>query len=189
MKLPAARIPLDRYERMVEAGVFEGEMQNRVELIEGTIVHRNPVTPRHANATSHLIRWSYGVSTRNLATVSIRSPVLLPETDSAPDADVAWIRRRKYDRLPRSNDVFLIVEVADETLELDCDVKARMYAASAIEDYWVVNLIDETIEVFREPSKLGYRRRTTFGVAEEVAPHSFPELSLRVNDVVDPDLD
>ena len=183
-----AIISLAQYERMMEAGVFDGEFHQRVELIQGEIRQMNPIGVRHANSVTYLTEWSSPVLQQRLAHVRVQQPVLLPESNSAPEPDVVWCRRRQYDRHPLPEDVLLLIEVSDATLHSDCGSKAMLYSSAGIEDYWVVNLVDDTIEVFRDPTKLGFKSRTTHARGESVAPLSYPELTLRVDDSVDPDL-
>jgi len=45
----------------------------------------------------------------------------------------------------------LIVEVADSSLRLDRRFKAGLYARAGLPEYWIVNLLDGTLEVHREP--------------------------------------
>jgi Uma2 family endonuclease len=53
----------------------------------------------------------------------------------------------------------LIVEVADSSLALDRLRRGGLYARAGIADYWIVNLVDEVLEVYRDPvaglAKLG----------------------------------
>ena len=188
MTLQTAKISLAQYERMMEAGVFDGELHQRVELVQGEITQMNPIGVRHANSVTYLTEWSFPVLQQRLAHVRVQAPVLLPESSSAPEPDIVWCRRRKYDRHPLPEDVLLLIEVADSTVQTDCGVKAELYASAGIKDYWVVNLIDDTIEVFRDPAKLGYKSRTTHVRGQSVAPLACPELMLSVDDAVEPDL-
>jgi Uma2 family endonuclease len=170
---------------MMEAGVFDGELHHRVEFIQGEISEMNPIGVPHANSVAYLNKWSNQPSQNDIATVRIQDPILLPQSSSAPEPDVAWVRVKKYTRHPLPEDVLLLIEVADSTLQTDCGLKASLYSAAGIEDYWVVNLVDETVEVFREPSKLGYKRRTTHTRGQSVSPLAYPQHALLVDDVID----
>jgi Uma2 family endonuclease len=183
--LQTAKISLAQYERMMEAGVFDDDQHYRVELIQGEITQMNAMGVPHANSVTFLNKWSNEVSANNVATVRIQQPILLPPSDSVPEPDVAWVHVKKYVRHPLPEDVLLLIEVADTTLRFDCGTKALLYAAAGIEDYWVVNLVDETVEVFREPTKLGYKRRTPYARGSFVTPLAYPQSVLQVNDVLD----
>ena len=183
--LQTAKLSLVQYERMMEAGVFDGDLLHRVELIQGEITQMNAMGVPHANAVTFLNKWSNEVSANDVAMVRIQQPILLPSSNSAPEPDVAWVTVKKYVRHPLPEDVLLLIEVADTTLHFDCGAKALLYAAAGIEDYWVVNLVDDTVEVFREPTKLGYKRRTPHARGTSVTPLAYPQLALQVSDVLD----
>lgn len=70
------------------------------------------------------------------------------------------------DRLPSATDVLLVIEVSDSTLEYDLKEKLPIYAQAGIPEYWVVNLVDDVLEVYREPMGRLYRTRTLYQPGE-----------------------
>jgi Uma2 family endonuclease len=85
----------------------------------------------------------------------------------------------------------LVIEVADTSLAFDRSSKASIYARAGIADYWIVNLIDRLLEVYRDPApdaatSLGfaYRQRLTFGADDGVAPLAFPHATIAVADLL-----
>jgi Uma2 family endonuclease len=79
----------------------------------------------------------------------------MPELDSAPQPDVAGVKVRTYrDRHPLPDEVLLLIEVADSSVDSDCGEKAALYAAAGIQDYWVVSLPERLIHVFRQTINL-----------------------------------
>ena len=72
----------------------------------------------------------------------------------------------------------MLIEVADTSLPSDTGEKAELYAEAGITDYWVVNLADKSIELFRDPTPSGYASRQTFKGEEPISPLAFAELSL-----------
>ena len=136
------------YERLVDLGAFRpGE---RLELVAGALVVREPQGGPHATAVGlaeDALREAFGAGW----TVRAQSPIALDE-DSEPEPDIAVVpgNRRDYRRDHPSCPV-LIVEVGDSTLLLDQREKASLYARARIADYWIVNLIDNVLEVYRDP--------------------------------------
>lgn len=82
------------------------------------------------------------------------------------------------------NDAFLTVEVADSSLEYDREVKRPMYADAGIREYWIVNLVDECIEIHRDPQPGSYRDVRTAGRGEAVSMLAFPKIELKVDEVL-----
>lgn len=151
------------YERLVDLGAFRpGE---RLELVGGALVVREPQGGPHATAVGlaeDALREAFGAGW----TVRAQSPIALDE-DSEPEPDIAVVpgNRRDYRGGHPSRPV-LIVEVADSSLPLDRREKASLYARAGIADYWIVNLVDNVLEVYREPeadsdAPYGWRYRST----------------------------
>ena len=151
------------YERLVDLGAFQpGE---RLELVGGALVVREPQGGPHATAVGlaeDALREAFGAGW----TVRAQSPIALDE-DSEPEPDIAVVpgNRRDY-RSGHPSHPVLIVEVADSSLPLDRREKASLYARARIADYWIVNLVDRTLEVYREPvadpdAPYGWRYRST----------------------------
>lgn len=102
--------------------------------------------------------------------VRTQNSIGLPEKVSAPQPDVAWVRKRNYrPKRPQTADVLLVIEVADLTLRYDLREKGRIYAEAGIPEYWIVNCDGETIEVRRRPQGGAYASFETFGVRQSVA--------------------
>jgi Uma2 family endonuclease len=136
------------YERLVDLGAFQpGE---RLELVGGALLVRDPQGGPHATAVGlaqDALREAFGTGW----TVRAQSPIALDE-ESEPEPDIAVVpgHRRDYRGGHPSHPV-LIVEVADSSLPLDRREKASLYARARIADYWIVNLVDSILEVYREP--------------------------------------
>jgi len=155
---------------MIEAGVLTEN--DRVELLEGTIVPKMPHNPPHDTAVD-LAQTTIAALLPAGWRVRVQSAITL--ADSEPEPDVAVVRgpARRYARShPRPRDIALIIEVADTTLSEDRTVKGHLYARARIPVYWIVNLQDSHIEVYTQP-KAGkspaYRQRRNFGRKELVS--------------------
>jgi len=172
-------ITLAMYDRMIAAGVFAPAERHPLELIEGDLHMMSPIGDRHADAVDWLVRWS-GLSIDPATTlVRVQNPLTIQGSESAPQPDVAWVTLRRYaDRRPLPEEVSLLIEVADTSLDFDTTVKAGLYAAAGIADYWVVDLLSRAVIVFREPRAGGYESRSTHRGDQLVRPLAAPQAAL-----------
>ena len=88
----------------------------------------------------------------------------------------------KSHRHPRPADLFLVIEVSDSTVAYDREDKGPAYARNGVREYWLLNLDERVLEVYRAPSEGGYDERQVFGPDDSVAPQAFPDLVIRVGD-------
>ena len=171
------------YERLVDRGVFEGEP---LELIGGQLIVAEPKGSPHAAAV--------GMAGDALRTalppgwiVRIQDPVLLDD-ESVPEPDVAVVPGRHGDyRHAHPARAALIVEVAESSLAFDRTQKGSLYARAGIADYWIVNLEERVVEVYRHPgpdltAPVGWRYTSVdrFRPGEWVTPHDVPAAPLAV---------
>lgn len=150
---PARRFTVDEYHRMIETGILTES--DRVELLDGWILQMSPIGPPHATAVN-LVASALQSVLPSAWFVRSQSPITL-ET-SEPEPDIVVVRGRIRDYLshhPHAADVALIVEVADTSLSFDRLQKRQQYAAAGIAQFWIVNLIDRSLEVFRDPTTTG----------------------------------
>jgi Uma2 family endonuclease len=177
-----ANFSLEQYERMVEAGAFDGRLRQHVEFIRGEIREMNPIGSYHAQVLGDLTDWSYEVTPRNEIAIRVQTTLRIPSCNSAPEPDLVWVRRKKYFRRhPESADVLLLVEVAETSLAEDRGEKLELYAEALIPDYWIVNLLDRTIEVYRQPENNGYLWSQVFGAGDVVSPLTLQHVTLPVD--------
>jgi Uma2 family endonuclease len=169
------RITIAEYDRMIANGDFEGELvRPRLELIEGEIVTMSPIGPTHEELVDLLNEWSMTNLPRKLVRVRIQNSVGIPALGSAPQPDVAWVKRDDYSSgRPQPAAVLCIIEVADSSLDYDRGAKARQFATGGIEDYWVVSIPDRCVEVFRQPVGGEYQSHKVFKSGDEIQPLAF----------------
>jgi hypothetical protein len=171
------RFTLEQYELMAEAGVFDGKHRQRVELIRGEIRQMPPIGIRHGAVVDRLNQLSADLLPRGAAVVRIQGMLEMPELESAPEPDVLWLAPGDYFRRhPLPEDVLLLIEVAESSLVGDIGEKARLYAEAGIADYWVVDLVKDCVDVFREPGPVGYQRRERRRGDEEIRPLAFDDV-------------
>jgi Uma2 family endonuclease len=152
-RYPVRRHRLTRqdYYRLGEAGIL-GE-DDRVELLEGQLVDMSPIGPRHAIVTGNLIQQLFAACAGQ-AWVRCQDPVVLND-GSEPQPDVALVQRpwRGYPQThPGPDDIFLLIEVSDRSLDFDRTVKLELYARAGIREVWIVDLTTDGVLVHRSPS-------------------------------------
>ncbi|MFB6265339.1 MAG: Uma2 family endonuclease [Bradymonadaceae bacterium] len=149
---PRRRFTVEEYHRMAQAGVL-GE-DDRVELLDGEIVEMTPIGSAHASKVTRLNRL-FVQQLDGRGVVWNQNPVRL-DNQNEPEPDLAILEPRDddyADELPGPSDVLLVVEVAESSLEADRDVKVPLYAQAGIPAVWIVNLRDEVVEVYEEPTE------------------------------------
>lgn len=169
-----------RYRFRVEE--FERAFQGvpHVELLRGEVYQMSPIGPKHVHKVAQLDA-RLQETLRGKAVVLVQSPLRLSE-DSEPEPDLMVLRPpldRYREKLPVPEDVLLLVEVADTSLEFDREVKLPLYAEAGIPEVWLVNLKENLLEVYRDPRGGRYREIRLLSPEEEVSPTLLPEVSLR----------
>ncbi len=154
---------------MAEAGLF---LQERVELLEGTIITMSPQNSPHAG-TVHRLLFVLSRVLGITAYVRVQAPIILNDW-SEPEPDIAVCQPDPYDYTrghPQAQQVYLVIEVADTSLAYDRTQKARAYASSGIPEYWIVNLIDRRVEVLTAPNPAAgrYDRETLASEGEQLS--------------------
>lgn len=147
---PVHRFTVEEYHRLIDAGILTED--DRVELLEGWIVPKMTHRPRH-DATIQIVR-------RRLSRVfvegwDIRVQSAVTTDDSEPEPDVAAVRGDERTYLtghPGPQDIGLLVEIAESSLQQDRVEKGRVHARARVGVYWIINLIDRQIEVYSDPT-------------------------------------
>ena len=177
------RFTVDEYHKMAEAGIL-GE-DDRVELLEGEIVQMSPIGRRHAAHVKRINR----IFTRTLgdrAVVGVQDPVRLDE-HSEPQPDVVLLRPRAdfYEQgHPGPEDVLLLVEVAETSLDADRDYKLPLYARNGIAEVWIVDIAGGVVEVNRRPGPTGYSESVRRSRRESLTVAAFSDTSFPVDEIL-----
>ena len=174
---------VEEYYQMAAAGILTEN--DRVELIKGEIVKMSPIGTRHATCVRRLISLlSQLLGIR--AIVDAQNPVRL-NNNSEPQPDIALLQPRPdfyATAHPQPSDIFLIIEVADTTIEYDREVKLPLYANSGIAEVWIINLNQEVIEVYRIPNNNRYESVQIFQRGSQIDIPAFANFSLAVDDIL-----
>ncbi len=184
----STRITLEQLDRMIARGVFQTNeiAPLRRELIDGEIRTMSPIGHPHVVIVTALTYWSIDHTSRNAIWVQVQGSIGIPEHDSAPEPDLVWVQRG-YDRSRRAepHEIVLLIEVADPSLTYDRTIKAALYAAAGIREYWIVNIPERQVEVFRGPTGRVYHDSVIAMIDDTIAPRLVPEARLDVGALFD----
>ena len=173
------------YDQLTARGFFHED--EPIELLEGLLVVREPESSRHA-AVVGLVRAALERAFGPRYHVRDAKPLALDDaSEPAPDLAVVPGHLRDYLDAHPSTPV-LLVEVAQSWLAKDRLRKARLYARAGLTDYWIVNLVDEVLEVYREPVRSAgrwkYRSVRLLRSGAGVSPLAAPRARIRVADLL-----
>lgn len=147
---PVFRLSVEQYHAMINSGILTKD--DSVELLEGWLIEKMSQNPPHSVAAELVAE---KLRELHLDGFCIRSEKPITLSDSEPEPDVAVARgptRNYIERHPSPNEVPLVIEVADASIDQDRGVKRRAYARAGVAVYWIVNLRQRQIEVYTSPS-------------------------------------
>lgn len=179
MAVTLARWTLTDYHDMINAGLFEGR---HIELLNGLIVEMPPAGPEQADSSTLLMPQLWRVASGRYQ-VRAGKPISLPPNASEPEPDIALVRDQSYRSAhPHPEDIFLVIEFSKTSLGKDTEDKRLVYAEAEIPEYWVVNLRENCVLVYREPSEGNYRLENKI-FSGSISPLAFPDVVIGVNDL------
>ena len=166
---------------MVAAGILAAD--ERVELIEGQLYTMAAKGTAHSAAVTRIDR----VLSRLLAgraLLRFQDPVQLSDL-SEPEPDVAVVHLDPLDyeeHHPTPGEIFWLIEVADSTLRRDRDLKVPVYGRSGIAEYWILDVQERCLYVFRQPEAGGYGMEQKLYEGDTVTPLAFPDCEIAVQE-------
>jgi Uma2 family endonuclease len=176
------RFSRQQYFRLAALGFFDGK---RVERVRGEVVEMSPTDWTHVVAcrrTGEVLEAVFA----GVGWVS-RGDQPIALADSDPEPDVMAVAGRFEDYSDHPTTALLIVEVANTTLARDTTTKVELYAEAGIPEYWVLDLLNRRLLVYRDPipgAPPTYLTRLTFGAPDAVSPLAAPAASVRVADLL-----
>jgi Uma2 family endonuclease len=181
----ARRWSRHEYERLANQGFFQPD--ERLELVEGQLLVKEPQNTPHVAAialTADALRAAFGTGWF----VRQQFPLALGDwSEPEPDISVVPGSPRDYPQAHPSRPV-LVVEVAESRLSFDRTTKASIYARAGVADFWIVNLVDCVLEVYRDPERSGrqwrYRSVQSLAPDGEVSPLAASGSRIRVADLL-----
>jgi Uma2 family endonuclease len=158
VELKKRLLTTEAYHLMIEAGLLTED--DRVELLHGEIIDMGPIGPKHSAFVRRLdqqLQQRY----QGKLQVSVQCPIeATPFSEPEPDLCLLAPREDFYELShPKPEDVFLVIEVADSSLEKDRQIKLPAYAQAGIPVLWIVNLIERQVEVYTQPTGDRYKLR------------------------------
>lgn len=178
------RFDIETYHRLISDGILRED--DRVELIEGRLVDMTPIGSRHSAVVKRL-NSLFTRKVQGLAIVGVQDPIQLIPEQSEPEPDITLLKYREdfySSDLPKGEDVLLVIEVADTSLDYDRETKIPLYAQAKIQEVWLVNLLENCIEIYSSPSSSGYEFRRTVREDQTVSPKEFSDISLTANQIL-----
>lgn len=166
---------------MIDKGVFAPG--DRVELLEGELLAMSPQKSEHATAVTLVgdaLRAAFGAG----VTVRLQLPLILDDA-SEPEPDIAIVPGgpRAY-RDAHPDRALLVCEIADTTLHYDRGRKRAAYARADIPEYWILNLNDRVLEVYRQPCDQEYLEALQKNDTAQIAPLARPASFVNISDLL-----
>lgn len=174
---------VEDYHHMIENGLLTHD--DRVELLEGIISHMSPKGVSHVIISRWIVeqfREGLGVGSYLLT----QDPITLTEQGSEPEPDITIARGSMFDYTehhPYPEDILLVIEVADSSIEIDKKIKMPIYARARIQDYWVVDIKAKEITIYRQPVEDSYQEVQVLTGRDRLSPLAFPEITFQVQDL------
>ena len=181
--LDVRRFSVAEYYAMAQTGILPDN--ERVELIDGVIIEMAPMGNRHRATVTRLNRVFSG-NLGERAIVQIQSSITLDD-QTMPEPDLAVLRERVdfYEaQSPGPEDVLLLIEVADTSVEYDRNDKLPRYARAGIPEVWLTVLPDNVVEMYTEPTENGYRVTRRMRTGDVLRPGCFEDIEIPVEAVI-----
>jgi len=183
MQLLTRKFTIKDYYKMAESGIFTEN--DRVELIRGEIIEMSPIGIKHSICILSL-NTLLAEKLKQRALINIQNPIQLDD-NSEPQPDVVLLKNpidtyRK--RHPQPADILLIIEVADTTVKYDREVKIPLYAEANIPEVWLVDINNNCVEVYRQPTPDGYQNMQKFTAEQSLSILAFPDIIITVNEII-----
>jgi Uma2 family endonuclease len=169
-------ISVANYQRMADTGILD--IDARVELIEGVIA---PINNPHAAMVNRLNR-ELVRQAKDSALVSVQNPIILGDY-SEPEPDLVLLKPKAndyQDALPQAEDILLLIEVADSTVNYDQKIKAPLYARFGISEFWLIDLLQQSVTLFQKPLRNQFSIATTLMAPKTLTPLSLPGIQLNL---------
>src|SRR5262245_16793442 len=155
------RFTVDDYHRMGEVGILSPT--DRVELIDGEIVTKMAIGPRHGACVDRATR-ALVTTVDTSAIVRVQGSIRL-DLFNEPEPDIVLLRPRAdfyASAHPGPEDILLVAEVAESSIDFDRSIKMRLYARAGVPEYWLVDLNEDVVRVHSEPLNGIYRTVVNF---------------------------
>ena len=168
------------YHHMRDLGILD---HRRCELINGEIWDMAPEGEFHRFVNHRGVNYLREIM-KGKAEVFEAHPISLANSEPEPDIAIVRLPDTRYlKHHPYPEDIYWLVEVADTTLSYDLDVKRKLYAASGINEYWVINVSERQLTVFRDLQDNNFLTQNTVSHGI-IHPTDFPTVAIEVHKLV-----
>ena len=168
---------VDDYHLMIESGILNNRS---VELIAGEIIEVSPESPLHRFTNDSVAEYLRKLL-KNKAKVFESHPITLVDSEPEPDISIVRLPNNNYlTRHPYPEDIYWLIEISNTTLEDDLNKKKQIYAEAGIEEYWIIDLKNTELIVFKQASGNDYNNKYTCSKGV-VSPLAFPDLEIDVS--------
>lgn len=184
MTLAKYLFTVEDYHRLGKLGFFaEGD---RTELIQGEIIPMSPIGTRHAACVKRLANFFCRVLSSEQAIIGVQDPIRLGDrSEPQPDLTLLLPRPDYYASAhPTNSDILLVLEVADTTLDYDRTYKIPLYAQFNIPETWLIDLNENCLEVYRQPTPKSYSLLQRLWTDQTISPLAFPDLTLNLEAMI-----
>ncbi|MEA5534754.1 Uma2 family endonuclease [Crocosphaera sp. XPORK-15E] len=172
---------IEHYHQAIDAGCFE---QQSVELLKGEIILMTPERESHAYYNSEWADYLRKIL-GNKAKIRENKPIILPN-NSEPVPDIAIVKPLGIEYLkhhPYPDDIYWLIEFSKATLKKDLTEKKAIYAEAGIKEYWIVDLKNNQLKVFRDLKQGNYQIELTLTTGN-ITPLDFPDLVIPVSQLM-----
>lgn len=178
--IQTAKFSVNEYHQIVEAGLLN---HRRIELLEGNLIELSPETPYHANRNNRVYKYLLA-RFDGFADVRSGHPITLSNSEPEPDIVLAHLPETRYDAChPQSEDIYLLIEVSYSTLDYDLTQKKQAYARAGIIEYWVIDLKNRQLILFRHPEGNDYQHCSNVK-AGHIQPIAVPQIRLEIEELL-----
>lgn len=176
------KVSVSEWHKMGKYNIFSPNA--RMELIEGEIIDMAPIGPSHAGCVIKFIELLAIQKGKN-ALLNVQNPIQLGNL-SEPEPDLVLLRPISHfyqKRHPTADDIFLLIEISDTTVQHDREEKMFLYAKDGIVESWLVDLNEFQIEVYLNPTTDGYTNKQVFESGQILIPSQLPHIKIPVSDI------
>jgi Uma2 family endonuclease len=181
------RWTVSEYHRMSELGLLDAD--GRTELIDGQILLMTAKGTPHTTTLRLLASLFDDLFNDDLSVCIITQDPIQLDDFSEPEPDLVIVRGAILDYTehhPYPEDIHLVVEIADSTLKQDTEVKDKLYAKAEISEYWVVDIKNRQVNIFRNPTSTGYANHLILKEPNKFSPLAFPQISIELTSILPP---
>lgn len=182
VQLLRRKFTVEQYHKMVESGILTEN--DRVELIRGEILEMSPIGTKHAACVNRLVNLLIQLLGKRIILAS-QNPVAL-NNNSEPQPDVALLKPSEdfYETAhPQPQDIFLLIEVSNSTVIYDREEKIPLYAQTNIEEVWLVDINEQIVEVYQQPTATGYQHIQKFTNGQTLSIQAFPDVNISITEI------